>query len=221
MDHKLVYSTAALDLEPHYSSEQLAAIRGYEADLCAHMEKNPHRLAHSMSVAKTAQHLALVYGIDPYKARVAGILHDWEKVNPLSVQLARAREFNFDFGVDLELVGALLHGPIAQRTLAQRYPELGEDVLQAIARHTVAHEQMSDLDKIVFVADAIEPLRPSAQPLEQLREQVGVVSLDSLFWETFVEGILYVLSTHRYLYPRTLEIYNTLVLQRATAKERA
>ncbi|WP_028264301.1 bis(5'-nucleosyl)-tetraphosphatase (symmetrical) YqeK [Atopobium fossor] len=207
--------------EPIYSSQQLADIRTYEADLCAHMEHNPHRLAHSMSVAKTAQHLALVYGVDTFKARVAGILHDWEKVNTTADQLAKARELNIDFGVDLTLVGALVHGPIAQKTLVQRYPKLSADILQAIARHTIADEQMSDLDKVVFIADAIEPLRAPVQALDHLRSQVGQLDLDSLFWETFVEGILYVLSTHRYLYPRTIEIYNTLVIQRATTKEHA
>ncbi|MDY4522139.1 MAG: bis(5'-nucleosyl)-tetraphosphatase (symmetrical) YqeK [Atopobium sp.] len=222
MDSKTVHNTNHMpDKEPHYSSEQLAAIRRYEADVCAHMEHNPHRLAHSMSVAKTAQHLALVYDIDPFKARVAGILHDWEKVAPVAAQLEKARDLNLDFGVDLRLVGALVHGPIAQHTLAVRYPELSADILQAIARHTIADEQMSDLDKVVFVADAIEPLRAPAQTLEHLRAQVGIWELDTLFWETFVEGILYVLSTHRYLYPRTADIYNTLVMQRATTKEHA
>jgi HD superfamily phosphohydrolase YqeK len=62
--------------------------------------------------------------VDPFLARVAGILHDWDKVVPDDELVRRARELGIDFGVDLDLVRPLLHGVVAARELPALYPEL-------------------------------------------------------------------------------------------------
>ncbi len=197
-----------------YTPEQQEELKRLEHALRDHMkEAKPKRYAHSLSVAKTAESLAVTYGVDPYLARCAGTLHDWYKVPSNDEQIARARELGIDLGVDLSLVANLLHGIIASRDLPARFPELPAEVWQAIDRHTTGAADMSPLDMVVFVADGIEPLRRSSPGIEKTRKLVGVSSLEDLYWESFTGGVIYVLETGRYLYPGTLAIYNAHALQ--------
>lgn len=184
-----------------------------ELDMQLRMCHHPQRLAHSFSVGRLAQKMAHAYGVDIFEAGVAGLLHDWAKVLPHEEQLALADSLKLEFGVSHQLVLPLLHGPIAARLLPKTYPWLSADIVQAIDRHTVAAHDMSNLDKIVFSADALDPLRGDIPQLVHIRKRIGVVSLDDIFWNTFVEGIIYVLQTKRYLYPATLTLYNDLVQQ--------
>lgn len=198
-----------------YSPEQRSLLDRIRADVTERLSAKPRRLAHSISVADTAERLALTYGVDPFLARAAGLLHDWEKASSVPEQLARARELGIDLGVDLELVHPLLHGIIASRTLPARYPELPPEVWRAIEVHTTAAVLMGPLDQVLFVADGIEPLRPDTPGILRSRALVGEASLDDLFWASFVGGIVYVLEGGRYLYPGTVDVYNALAALRA------
>lgn len=199
-----------------YTPSQLAYIAEVEAKLAIQLSPKPKRLAHSLSVATTAESLALMYGVDPFLARVAGLLHDWDKVVPDEELMERARALKLDFGgADLSDVKPLLHGVVASRELPALFPELPDEVFHAIEVHTTAAASMSPLDKVIFVADGIEPLRPSSKGIEETRSLVGRVTLDDLFWNSFVGGIVYVLKGGRYLHVGTIEIYNALAAERS------
>ena len=211
------YKDVMSHAEPDYCAEQRELIARLEQDLRVQLAHKQHRLAHSLSVASCAEGLALLYGVDPYKARLAGILHDWEKALTGEKIVARARELGIDMGVDLELVAPLLHGIVAARELPYSYPEVPPEVWHAVKVHTTAAPQMSPLDMVLFVADGIEPLRPKTPGIEASRALVGSTALADLFWESFVGGIIYVLKGSRYLWPGTIGTYNRL----AAARERA
>lgn len=202
------------DAEVAYEPWQRLTLMRVESDTRTQLASKKHRLDHTLSVAKTAEHLAVLYGVDPFLARVSGLLHDWDKVVPKDELLDRARHFGIDMGVPLENVEPLLHGMVAARELPDRYPHLPQEVWHAIACHTSAAEDMSPLDMVLFVADGIEPLRRASEGIEHTRSLVGNVSLEDLFWNAFVGGIQYVLQTGRYLYPRTIDVYNTLAAER-------
>lgn len=206
-------------LKVRYAPEQEALLARLRDDLAVQLERKPKRLAHSLSVARTAERLALLYGVDPFLASAAGILHDWEKARSVAEQLDRARELGIDLGVDLELVHSLLHGMIAARELPERYPELPPSVWHAIAVHTSAAADMAPLDMVLFVADGIEPLRPDTPGIERTRSLVGEAPLEDVFWESFVGGIAYVLKGGRYLYPGTIDVYNELAARRAAGRK--
>ena len=195
---------------PAYSDAEIVAIDSYEAALAKQLERKPKRLTHSLSVGLVAERLAL-----PYPARVAGILHDWSKGLPNNVLLDRASTLGIDLGVDYSLVEPVLHGMVAARELPGIFPELSSEVLQAIERHTLGDSHMSPLDMVIFVADGIEPFRKNASAIVSQRNHAGSLSLPDLFWESFADGVSYVIDTRRYLYPGTLNIYNDLVLSRA------
>ena len=82
---------------------------------------------------------------------------------------------------------------------------------QAVDRHTVGAEDMSPLDMVVFVADAMEPHR-KGDYADRLRELAGKVSLTELFFQCFSQGLVYVIQTGRYLYPTAVGIYNTYAM---------
>ena len=196
-----------------YTAEQQALIDQLESDLKSHMyHKNPKRFAHSISVGHCAETLAQAYGADMLSARVAGILHDWEKLLPDAETIKLAERFRIQTEAPYQKIVGLLHGPLAAKTLPAIYPWLSEEVLSAIQKHTAGDYQMSTLDKILYVADLIEPLRPDFEAVATVREvylQGG--SLDELYESAFCGVMRYVISSRSYLYPNSIALYNEMI----------
>lgn len=207
-------SSGEKPLRAAYTPGQEALLARLEADLRIQLAPKPRRLAHSLGVAATAERLALIYGVDPFLARAAGLLHDWDKVVPDDELVRRARALSVDMGVDLDLVRPLLHGIVAAAELPARYPELPGEVWRAVAVHTTAAAEMGPLDMVLFVADGIEPGRPASAGIQRVRDLVGAAPLADVFWESFVGGIEYVLRGGRYLYAGTIDVYNALAAKR-------
>lgn len=199
-----------------FADDERHILETLEDDLCAHMAAaKPRRFEHSMSVAQTAEGMASIYGVDPFAAYAAGVLHDWDKVLGAKAQMRLAEDLGVDLGVPLELVQPLLHGMTAARHLPERYPDLPADIWQAIDRHTLGDADMTPLDMVVFVADGIEPTRADVPGIRAVRQMVDAHEpLEEVFWASFAGGIAYVIDTERYLYPGALDIYNRLVLRR-------
>ncbi|MBR3318667.1 MAG: bis(5'-nucleosyl)-tetraphosphatase (symmetrical) YqeK [Atopobiaceae bacterium] len=197
-----------------YEPWQKLTLTRVEAETRSQLASKPHRLNHTLSVARTAEHLAVLYDVDPYLARLAGLLHDWDKVVPKDELIKRAHHFGIELGAPMEKAEPLLHGMVAARELPARYPHIPHEVWHAIACHTSAAEDMEPLDMVLFVADGIEPLRRASEGIKQTRSMVGKASLEDVFWNAFVGGIIYVLEGGRYLLPRTIEIYNSIAQRR-------
>lgn len=179
----------------------------------------PKRFEHARGVSKTAAaSLAETYGVDVRKARLAGLLHDWDKEYGDDEIRERARALGVD--VDpyvLDTMPRLLHGPTAAAVLERAYPDLPADVVQAIARHTAAAVGMSDLDMIIYIADAIEPSR-DFDGLDELRAAIGAVPLEELFMMTFNHILLTLVERRRCLHPATVEVWNHYVARSRDAK---
>ena len=178
----------------------------------------PKRFEHARGVSKTAASLAETYGVDVRKARLAGLLHDWDKEYGDDEIRERARALGVD--VDpyvLDTMPRLLHGPTAAAELVRAYPDLSADVVQAIARHTAAAVGMSDLDMIIYIADAIEPSR-DFDGLDELRAAIGAVPLEELFMMTFNHIVLTLVARRRRLHPATVEVWNHYVARSRDAK---
>lgn len=200
-----------------YSSDQQALIDQLESDLKSHMyHKNPKRFAHSISVGHCAETLAQVYGTDMFSARVAGILHDWEKLLPDEKTIELAEHFRIQTEAPYQKIVGLLHGPLAAKTLPIIYPWLSDQILSAIQKHTAGDRQMSELDKILYVADLIEPLRPNFTSVEETRNvYLRGGSLDELYETAFCSVMMYVISSRSYLYPSSIALYNEMIEKRS------
>ena len=162
------------------------------------------------TIAETCDHLDVL-------VNNAGISHigllmnmtdeDWDKVLSDDELVARALHYGIKVAGSPSAATPLLHGPVAAYELPQLFPELSPAVFQAVDRHTVGACDMTPLDMVVFVADAIEPNR-DGDYAHALRKMVGESTLDELFFSCFAQGLVYVIQSGRYLYPTAITIYN-------------
>ena len=169
------------------------------------------RYEHSKRVSKAAEELADIYGVDTDKARMAGLLHDWDK--GLTLNEIRRRVMMYDLDIDPVVVSSmpwLLHGPTAAAALKDEFPEIDTDVLQAIARHTSGDRNMTELDMIVYVADLVEPGRKYSN-VKEVRRACGRVSLEELYFLAFKNVLQFLVSQNRPVHPETIEVWNYLV----------
>ncbi len=165
---------------------------------------------HSERVAAMAAEIAIRYDLDADAARLAGLLHDWDRDIPQPRLLELAREAGLPV-TDVEVAFPyLLHGPLGALELAEAYPELPLDVLDAVAVHTYGDADMSPIARAVYVADAIEPGRRTPG-VEELRDLVGVVPLDTLFAETYATSLRGLVDRRRRIHARTIEVWNRIV----------
>lgn len=172
----------------------------------------PKRFRHSQGVAATAVELARAYGLDEAKARLAGILHDWDKAYDDPAILERAAEVGASIDPELLSMPRLLHGMTAAAALEKEHPCIPADVLQAVSRHTVGAADMAPLDMVAYIADAIEPGREGAEA-DALRAAVGQVSLRELYLRTYAHLLCSMLERRKRLYSKTVGFWNAYMEQ--------
>ena len=121
------------------------------------------RWHHTLGVMYTSACLAMKHGESVEKALTAGLLHDCAKCMPKEEKLRMAREFQSELKItDFEIANPhLLHGKIGVRVAKDDFGIDDPDILNAVANHTKGRPEMSLLEKIVFIADYIEPDRDS------------------------------------------------------------
>lgn len=129
------------------------------------------RYRHSLGVEKEAVRLAMLYGEDPHKAAVAGILHDCCKEMPLDEALQIVRQSDIMTEIIFEDQPYLIHG-FAASCILSRYGVADADIANAVRYHTVARRGMSRLEQIIYLADLTEEGRdyPDAEKMRQLTD---------------------------------------------------
>ncbi len=181
---------------------RLEGIDRWMEDLFAAL--NPHRFAHSLSVAFTARRLARIHGIDPLRAEQAGLLHDCAKCLPLKEMQRIAREHALTDDEAMLRSGALLHALTGAWVARQQYGMVDPEVLEAISCHNTGRPGMSRLAMCVCLSDTIEPLRESFPLLERTRV-LAELSLERALLLSLEGTADYVRSRGKYLHPRTQE----------------
>ncbi len=127
------------------------------------------RFEHTMGVEYTAAALAMRYGVSVQKAQLAGLLHDCAKCLSDEKRLAVCEKHNISVN-DIERRNpALLHAKVGSFLAMEEYRVEDFEVINAILNHTTGRPGMSLLEKIIFVADYIEPNRKQAPNLEEIR----------------------------------------------------
>lgn len=116
------------------------------------------RFAHVLAVAETAARLAERFGADVDKAWLAGLLHDYARELPLA-DMRRLAAAHGVLARVAEPSAALLHAPLGAALLPLELGVADPEVLRAVALHTTGDAAMTALDKVVYLADYIEPGR--------------------------------------------------------------
>lgn len=128
-----------------------------------------HRYTHSLGVMETAEEMARLFHADVQKAQIAGLLHDCAKQIDREIQLAMCDEM----GVLLDDIKrestALLHAELGAKLAETEFGITDDEILGAIKYHTLGRAKMTDLEKILYLADIIEPNRKDFEGLNELR----------------------------------------------------
>ncbi|MGF7001726.1 putative HD superfamily hydrolase involved in NAD metabolism [Lachnospiraceae bacterium PFB1-21] len=141
-------------------------------DLSAEIKKEltKKRFLHTVRVTVTAQALAMSYGMETETAGIAGILHDCAKCIPDDEKLSLCKQYGLGISPSEAAYPDLLHSKLGAFLAAKKYGITDEDVLAAITYHTTGRPEMTFLEKIIFVADYIEPGRPDLPKITEIRE---------------------------------------------------
>lgn len=118
------------------------------------------RYEHTLGVAYTAATLAMVHDVDVNKALIAGMLHDCAKCMSHHKQISLCKKNSMQLSeIEIEKHSPLLHAKAGSCLARKKYGVTDEDILQAISYHTTGRPHMSPLEKIIYIADYIEPGR--------------------------------------------------------------
>jgi len=129
------------------------------------------RFVHSIGVEYTAACLAMTYKADLQKARIAGLLHDCAKCLTTEEKLKKAEKFGLNINKSERQDPELLHGKLGAYFAKTKYGVTDKEILDAITYHTTGRPEMTLMDKIIFVADYIEPNRKIIKELPEIRQE--------------------------------------------------
>lgn len=167
------------------------------------------RYIHTIGVMETAIQLAKLYGEDEKKAEIAAIFHDYAKFRPKEEMKQIIIEQHMPHDL-LEHNMELWHAPVGTYLVEKEVGIKDEEILNAIKYHTSGRANMTRLEKIIYVADYIEPNR-QFPGVEEARE-LAFKDLDEALIKILQNTIVFLLKKNQAIYPETLETYNFLVM---------
>lgn len=170
------------------------------------------RWLHTVGVMETSVELAKRFGADPVKADLAALLHDAAKFWPIERQRQVAEEAELPAMI-FEYDPQLLHAPVGAYYAERECGIDDAEVLDAVRYHTSGRAGMTLLEKVVCLADYIEPGRsfPGVHEIRQLAEsninQALVAGFDSTLTLLIAKG--------KRIFPPTVEARNALIQELA------
>lgn len=163
----------------------MSSISDTKLDIISYIENNlsDKRLKHTYGVRDAAIELAKKYGLDQEKAELAALFHDMSKH-------LKGDSLNYHvkhLGLDDKYLNNsnLAHGKIASILMKNDFKIDDQDMINAVSYHTTGRENMSPLEKVIYIADAIEANRsyPGVEELRKLAfedlDKACLMSMDS------------------------------------------
>ncbi|MDD3394108.1 MAG: nicotinate-nucleotide adenylyltransferase [Anaerotignum sp.] len=164
------------------------------------------RYIHTMGVVDEAERLTEIYGSqsDKQKVQVAGLLHDCAKDFPPEMRDRFCKEYKVPVDDYMKKVPDLIHPFLGAEVARREYLVADEEILEAIRYHTTGRANMSLLEKIIYIADYIEPNREPFEGLEEAR-RLAYLDLDMAMKYILEQTIQYVKARGRELHPFSME----------------
>ncbi|HEX3032543.1 MAG TPA: bis(5'-nucleosyl)-tetraphosphatase (symmetrical) YqeK, partial [Bacillota bacterium] len=156
-----------------------------------------------------AEKMAVKYNVNRDQARLAALFHDCAKNLSNEELLEQWTAAGFQPDEWMADQPDLLHGPVGALIAEQEFGVSDAEVLQAIARHTLGGDDMTPLDKIIFLADMVEVNR-SFPGVEALRA-LTMENLDKAMITAVNKVIEYLLQSDAVIHPQTLRTRNILL----------
>lgn len=157
------------------------------------------RFFHSVNVCNMAAEMADAYGINKSKTYLAGILHDCAKCIPYEKMLKMCEDLDVELDEYEIKTPALIHAKLGEKVAIAHYGIYDKDILEAIKYHTLGHPNMSNIAKIVYVADMLEPSR-YFDGIDELRE-IAKTDLDLAVYKCTQKTIDFNVAKDRPVHP--------------------
>lgn len=171
---------------------------------------NEKRYIHTLGTADCAKELANQFGLDAEKAYLSGLLHDCAKCFSNEKLLDIIHEhLNVE---ECEMLNyKTLHAPVSAYIAETEFGIKDKEILSAIRWHTLGRLDMTDFEKIVFIADKIEPNTRDKEYLDKIRELLAENNgLNKALLKCYKETIKSLVKRDLKICLLTIEIYNKL-----------
>jgi len=166
----------------------------------------PKRYQHTLGVEYTAAALAMRYDVPLADAQLAGLLHDCAKCLPFEEKKALCNQHHISVSEIEYKNPELLHAKVGYILAQTEYHITDTDILNAILYHTTGRPGMSLLEKIIFIADYIEPGRKKAPNLTEVRK-LAFIDLDQALVRVMSDTLSYLEGSDGVIDPLTRESY--------------
>lgn len=153
-------------------------------------ELDKHRYVHTLGVMYTAAALAMRYGYDMETAMKAGLLHDCAKCIPNAKKISLCEREDIAISEIERANPSLLHAKLGAFLAKSEYGIQDENILHAIEVHTTGCPDMTLLDKIIYIADFMEPSRDEAPNLSAVRK-LAFTDLDGCLFQILEDSMKY------------------------------
>lgn len=164
------------------------------------------RYEHTLGVMYTAGSMAMCHNVDIDQAMTAGILHDCAKCIPDDKKIRLCSKYHLNIS-DAEYANpSLIHAKLGAFMAAHKYHIDDKEVVEAIACHTTGKPHMNTLDKIIYIADYIEPGRCEAPNLTRIR-QLAFENLDECLYRILTDSLDYLAKKDAVLDPMTKKTF--------------
>lgn len=186
-----------------------------EIKLLLQKELDPKRYEHTIGVMYTAAALAMRENADIDQAMMAGLLHDCAKCIPHNIKFQMCEEYQIELTQIERENPALIHAKLGAVLAKEIYQVHDQVILDAIVCHTTGKPNMNPIEKILYLADAIEPNR-KMKHLAQIRK-LAFVDIDSSLYELLRGSVWYLEHTDRVvddMTKKTYEYYSEIIKRR-------
>ena len=169
------------------------------------------RYEHSLGVAECAYEMAQKYGLDSDKAYLTGLVHDCAKCMNREAQERIIRDYLTV--EECEMINPkTYHAPVGSYIAKKEFGIVDEEILSAIRWHTIGKHNMSDFEKVIFIADKIEPRTRPVEYINKIKPRLEEENgLDMALLECYKGTIKSLADRELKICISTIEIYNELL----------
>lgn len=186
-------------IEDYYNGTYLELAEKVKANV------SERRFMHIQAVVKYAEILAQQNGVDLDMAKVAAWVHDYAKEIPDQVFLKYIDDLNLDPNLK-EWGNPIWHGVVGAEIIKDQLGIDNPEILLAVEQHTTGAKDMSELSKVLFMADFLADGRQMPN-LDQLRK-ITNQNIDDGIREQLSYSIKSLIDRKLKIHPKTLEAYN-------------
>ena len=169
-------------------------------------ELDTERYEHTLGVMYTAASMAMRYYEDVEKALLAGLLHDCAKCISGENKIKLCNKYHLSVSEVEKKNPSLLHAKLGAFLAAKKYHIKDKDVINAIASHTTGCPNMTLLDKIIYIADYIEPGRKELPNMAEVRK-LAFTDINECLYRILEDSLVYLNSKNISVDPMTEKTY--------------